>query len=370
MLNEKRLQELRTMPYQAYLQTPEWQEKRDQALERSGHRCQLCNSDDSLNVHHRTYERRGNEELSDLTVLCRQCHNLFHDHVPTEEQEHSFHHISDMMQEFFDRTDSGKPSGVVTGYMDLDRLLGGGFQKSDLILLGGRPSFGKTSLALNIALRTACAGNSVAIFSLEMDRHQLFNRLVAISSRIDLHHIRTGLLLDEQLDEIILSCGTLADFPIWISDEIATVDSMRHQLHQLIAASKKVDFVIIDYIGLIEPDKHTKKQNSEQQIRAISRSLKLLAREFDIPVLVLCQLSREVDKRIDKCPQLSDLRDSGAQEQDADVVLLMYKEDVYNPNTERINLIDVIAAKHRNGPIGEITLCFRKELTQFLDLEA
>lgn len=369
MLDEKRLQELRTMPYQAYLQTPEWQEKRDQALESAGHRCQLCNSDDSLNVHHRSYERRGNEESSDLTVLCRACHSLFHDRVPTEEQEHGFYPISDIMQKYLEHTYIDDVNGIETGYRDLDWLLGGGFQNSDLILLGGRPGFGKTSLALNIALKTAIAGNSVAIFSLEMDKQQLIRRLLSMDSGIDLHRIKNSQFDSEEEKQFFASVRMIGELPIWISDEISTIDSMRRQLHLLIAVSKKVDFVIIDYIGLIEPDKYTKRQNSEQQIRAISRSLKLLAREFNIPVLVLCQLSREVERRADKTPQLSDLRDSGAQEQDADVVILMYKEDVYDTYTAKVNLVDVIVAKHRNGPLGETTLYFRKECTAFMDLE-
>lgn len=366
MLDEKRLQELRTMPYQAYLQTPEWQAKRDQALDKAGHRCQLCNSNDSLNVHHRTYERRGNEELSDLTVLCRACHSLFHDRVPTEEQEYTFHPLSDIVQEFRERLDTHVSEGMSTGYKIIDYALGG-FQKSDLILLGGRTGLGKTSFALNIALNTALAGNSVAIFSLEMTKQQLFNRLLAIHSSIDGQSIHLGYLCDDDQNTVLNSTNALADLPIWISDEIATVDSMRHQLRKLIASSKKVDLVIIDYIRLIEPDKHTKRLNAEQQIRAISRALKLLAKEFNIPVLVLCQLSREVEKRIDKQPQLSDLRDSGTLEEDADVVMLMCTDNdaSYTDNTI---MIDIIVAKNRKGPVGTTTLCFENSTTSFRDI--
>lgn len=366
MSEEKRIQDPRTMPYEEYLLTPEWQEKRKQVLDHAKHRCQICNSSESLNVHHRTYERRGNEDLADLTVLCKNCHSQFHDRVSAQERKSTFSTLLEIAEE---TSNSEQSTGLSTGYDDLDLILGSGLHRSDLILLGGRTRNGKTAFALNIARNVAVKyDKKVAIFSLEMSKQQIFERFISMEAQIDTFSIRNGYLTNEDEANYLAAAETLLASPLWISDVIGTVDAIRQELRQLLTECVDIDLVIIDYLGLIEPYRHTKGVNAEQQVRAISRGLKLLAREFSVPVLVLCQLSRAAESRTSKRPELTDLRDSGAQEQDADVVLLIHCDDVYDPDTERAGLADIIVAKQRNGPIGEVTVFFKKEYMLLQDL--
>lgn len=260
--------------------------------------------------------------------------------------------------------------GVPTDFHDLDRLLGG-LNKSDLIILAARPAIGKTSLAFNIAKNAARKGYGIAAFSLEMSKQQLFRRLVANEAGIDQEKLKTGWVDDEEWERMVESINQLCELPLYIDDTPGiTVPEMRSKVRQLVAAGCPIDAIVVDYIQLMEPPRtEHRNRNREQDVSEISRSLKGLARELNLPVLALAQLSRAVEQRQNKVPQLSDLRESGAIEQDADVVMFIYRDEVYNPDTERPNMADVIVAKHRNGPVGEVTLFFNKAHNLFADLE-
>ncbi len=296
-------------------------------------------------------------------------------------QQHStaqeFVDMPEMVQEYMTELEyvhenRGECTGVPTGYADIDKLLGC-FQKSDLILLGGRPGSGKTSLGLCMGYNAALRGHKVAVFSLEMGRRQLTRRMTSMASKIDLQRLRSGWFDEAEWGTIIEKMGDLSQLPLSVNDTAGNpIASMRSQLRRLSRRKDGLDLVIVDYLGLIAPDENT--ENRVQEISKISMGLKLLAREFDIPVLALAQLSREVEKRQNKRPILSDLRDSGSLEQDADVVLFLYREDYY-AEQEKVkdyvptNEAEVAIAKHRNGPTGGVNLYFKGEQTMFYDLE-
>jgi len=264
--------------------------------------------------------------------------------------------------------------GVPTGYADLDETLGG-LQKSDLILLAARPSIGKTSLGLCIGYNAALQGKKVAVFSLEMGKRQLARRLMAMDSKVDMQRLRKGWIDDDEWEKVIHSVGSLSELPLWINDTSGNpIASMRAQLRRLVKEQRGVDLVIVDYLGLIDPgDDASHYKNTVQQISEISKGLKHLAREFDLPVLALAQLSRAVEQRAVKIPMLSDLRDSGSLEQDADVVLFIYRDDYYAVQEHREskspNIADIYIAKHRNGPTGQVALYFEASQTMFYPLE-
>lgn len=259
--------------------------------------------------------------------------------------------------------------GVPTGFTMLDRLLGG-MQKSDLIILAARPAMGKTSLALNLALNAAQNYKArVAIFSLEMSNEQLVQRLLSMVTAIDSHRLRLGHLHEDEWGILLEVANTLADTSIFIDDTpAASVNEIRTKCRRLYA-EHGLDMVLIDYMQLMSGQTGSRNENRQQEISYISRSLKSLARELNVPVIALSQLSRAVESRSDKRPMLSDLRESGSIEQDADVVLFIYRDDYYNEDSEQQNIADVIVAKHRHGSTGTVSLYFRKELTQFRDLE-
>jgi replicative DNA helicase len=291
----------------------------------------------------------------------------------------SFTSMSVLMNEYMQELDylyqhKGQFTGVPTGYDDLDTCLGG-LQKSDLILLAARPSMGKTSLGMCIGYNAALRGKRVAVFSLEMGKKLLARRLMSMQSKIDMQRLRGGWIEDDEWEKIERAYSSLSPLPIFINDTAGNpVASMRSQLRRLVQQNGGIDMVIVDYIGLIEPDADaSKRENLVQQVSAISRGLKTLAREFDVPVLALCQLSRAVESRQNKHPQLSDLRDSGSLEQDCDVCLFIYREDYYAKTEARENYIpthiaEVIIAKHRNGPTGNISLYFQDDQTMFYPL--
>jgi replicative DNA helicase len=372
-----RITELKTMPYDQYLLTPEWQERREQALFRAQHRCQVCNNTEQLNVHHRTYERRGAEEDGDVTVLCHSCHSLYHraQKMPDEQPINAPIGMAELAKRYIEQAHTSDdsdthPHVVKTGYSDLDRMLGGGFWKSDLIILGGRPSLGKTSLAINIACGAAIAHKKVLFFSLEMGQDQIFQRLLAIIARIGLQQIREQWVYDNEWERLIQGIDRLEQLPVWLaSDGIHTISTIRQQIKEAITTLGTLDFVVIDYLGLINAEPEYRRENMVQQISMITRGLKQVAREFNVPILVLAQFSRAIESRHDKRPQLSDLRDGGSQEQDAGVVLLLHRDDAYNPDTERKGLMDIIIAKQRNGPTGEATVHFHAPTTKVSDLE-
>ena len=286
-----------------------------------------------------------------------------------------FSHMREILAEYMNKLDQlhehhGSIVGVATGFTDLDRLTGG-LQKSDLIVLASRPGVGKTSLAMSIAHYAALKyHNSIAFFSLEMSKDQLAQRLLSMDAGIDQHRLRTGRIEEDEWDRIVYAMDTLSEANIWIDDTASiTPMEMRSKIRRL-HAQHGIDLIIVDYLQLMQATIGGKRnENRVQEISEISRSLKGLARELNLPVLALAQLSRAVENRQSKVPQLSDLRESGSIEQDSDIVMFIYRDDVYNPETEKKNIADIIIAKHRNGPVGEISLYFQANNTRFRDLE-
>lgn len=279
--------------------------------------------------------------------------------------------ISSVLHETFERIDalhkdkdSGKLRGLPTGFFDLDKKLGG-LQKSDLIILAARPSMGKTSLALDIMRYIAVhTKTAVGIFSLEMSKDQLVDRLLSAQTDIDSWKIRTGQLEDEDFEKLQEGMGILADAPIFIDDAASgNIMEIRTKARRL-QAENNLGLIIVDYLQLMAGGRST--DNRVQEVSEISRSLKILARELNVPVLALSQLSRGVESRPDKTPQLSDLRESGSIEQDADIVMFIYREDMYkSPETANTGLAKILIKKHRNGPTGEIDLNFEGSKTSF-----
>ena len=279
--------------------------------------------------------------------------------------------IREILMETFERIENlhynqGKLTGVPSGYTDLDRMTSG-FQTSDLIILAARPSMGKTAFSLNVAQNVAIrAGLPVAVFNLEMSAPQLVQRMLAAEGNIDAQVFRTGRLEEEDWEKLTMAISTLSEAPIFIDDTPGiSVFEIRSKLRRL-QAEHGLGMVLIDYLQLIEGRGRDSRQ---QEISEISRSLKLLARELNVPVIALSQLSRAVEQRQDKRPMLSDLRESGSIEQDADLVSFLYRDDYYNEESEKKNIIEVILAKHRNGPIGKVELLFLKNYNKFLSLD-
>lgn len=264
--------------------------------------------------------------------------------------------------------------GVPTGFTDIDKMLGG-LQKTDLVILAARPSMGKSAMAMAMAHNAAKKDKKVAVFSLEMGKKQLAARLLAMDSKVDLQSLRNGWIDNDEWDSITASNGRLSELPIWINDTAGNpITSMRSQLRRLFTDSKP-DLIIVDYLQLIDtPDDKKRRDNRVNEIGDITRGLKGIAKEFDVPVLALAQLSRAVEARQIKIPQLSDLRESGSIENDADVVMFLYRQDYYEEKEgketmTRPNEADVIVAKHRNGPTGVVTLYFQSDQTSFHNLE-
>ena len=277
----------------------------------------------------------------------------------------TFERINDLTE------NKGQVRGVPTGFRSLDNLLAG-FQKSDLLILAARPSMGKTSLALNFIEHIAVnSKKNVGVFSLEMSADQLTDRLLCAIGNIDSWRLRTGNLSDTDFGRLHEAMGKLAEAGIFIDDSpFVNVMEMRARARRL-QMEHGLDFLVVDYLQLMDGTggKGSNSDNRVQEVSYISRSLKALARELNIPVLALSQLSRAVEQRSPKIPQLSDLRESGSIEQDADVVMFIYREDFYNPDTERKHIAEIFISKHRNGPTGKAELYFKSEQTKFLDLD-
>ncbi|NLW01929.1 MAG: replicative DNA helicase [Clostridiaceae bacterium] len=256
----------------------------------------------------------------------------------------------------------GELTGVPSGFIDLDRKTTG-FQKSDLILIAARPSIGKTSFALNIAANAALRQYTVAIFSLEMSQQQLVNRLLSSESTVELEKMRSGRLEADDWKKIGYTIGPLSKAPIYIDDNASiSVTEMLSKLRRL-KLERGLDLVVIDYLQLMEGRR--KAENRQQEISEISRGLKIMAKELDVPVIALSQLSRAPELRTDHRPILSDLRESGAIEQDADMVLFLYRDDYYHEDSEKKNIVEVIIAKHRNGSTGTVELAWLPQFTKF-----
>ena len=260
---------------------------------------------------------------------------------------------------------SGTVTGIPTGFIDLDYRTAG-LQPSDLILIAARPSMGKTAFVLNIAQYVAFHEDMcTAIFSLEMSKEQLVNRLFSLESHVDAQILRTGNLSDTDWEKLIEGAGTIGSSRMIIDDTSGiTISEMRSKCRKY-KLEMGLDLIIIDYLQLMSGSNSRKNESRQQEISEISRSLKGLARELNVPVLALSQLSRAVEQRTDKRPMLSDLRESGAIEQDADVCMFIYRDDYYNPDTEDKNIAEIIIAKQRNGPIGTVRLAWMPQYTRF-----
>ena len=280
--------------------------------------------------------------------------------------------IKDVLLETYEKieflaTHRGEVTGVATGYPDLDRMTSG-FQPSDLIIVAARPSVGKTAFALNIAQNVGIRGETVAIFSLEMSAQQLVTRMLCAEGNLEAHKLRTVYLEEDDWERLTMAISTLAKAPIFIDDTPnITVTEIRSKLRRL-KAERGLSLVVIDYLQLIQ-GRSRYAENRQQEISEISRSLKGIARELHVPVIALSQLSRAVEQRQDKRPILSDIRESGSIEQDADIVAFLYRDDYYDPETDRKNIVEVIIAKQRNGPTGKVELVFLKEYNKFVSLD-
>ena len=263
----------------------------------------------------------------------------------------------------------GNVTGVATGFQDLDYYTSG-FQPSDLILIAARPSMGKTALALNIAQNMIVKGRQpVALFSLEMSRVQLTSRLLSMHSHVDSHKMRNGELSERDWADLVESADILGGTELIIDDTPGiSIADMRSRCRRY-KAEKNISAIFIDYLQLMTGSGSRSGESRQQEISEISRALKALARELNVPVVALSQLSRAVEQRPDKRPMLSDLRESGAIEQDADVVMFIYREDYYKRDTERKNVADIIIAKQRNGPVGTIELVWLPQYTRFESMD-
>ena len=265
----------------------------------------------------------------------------------------------------------GRVTGLETGFMDLDYKTSG-LQPSDLVLIAARPSMGKTAFVLNLAQHMAFKkGNAVAIFSLEMSKEQLVNRMLSLESHVDAQKIRTGRLNDEEWMNLVEGSANIANSKLFIDDTPGiTLSAMRSKCRKL-KMEHDIQIVIIDYLQLMSGNSNSNNASRQQEISDISRGLKALARELNVPVVALSQLSRAVEQRPDHRPMLSDLRESGAIEQDADVVMFLYREGYYNRDLSEAEqrVAEVIIAKQRNGPIGTVNLLWIPELTKFSDME-
>ena len=281
--------------------------------------------------------------------------------------------IESILTESFDRMEElhrnkGSLRGIRTGYKDLDNMTAG-LQRSDLVVLAARPAMGKTTLVTNLAYNVATiAKQSVLFFSLEMSKEQLVDRMLADASGVDAWNIRTGNLSDEDFGKLSEAMGELAEAPIFIDDTPGlSVLEMRTKARRA-NHEQPLGLIVIDYLQLMQGSGRT-DGNRVQEVSEISRGLKLIARELNVPLIALSQLSRSVESRSPQIPQLADLRESGSIEQDADIVMFIYREAYYNPETERENITDLIIAKHRNGPTGKIELYFHPERLRFMSLD-
>ena len=281
--------------------------------------------------------------------------------------------LESILTESFDRLEElhrnkGAIRGVRTGYRDLDNMTAG-LQRSDLIILAARPAMGKTTLVTNLAYNVATiAKQSVLFFSLEMSKEQLVDRMLADASGVDSWNIRTGNLSDDDFSKLSEAMGEMAEAPIYIDDTPGlSVLEMRTKARRQ-AHEAPLGLIIVDYLQLMQASGRS-DGNRVQEVSEISRGLKLIARELNVPVIALSQLSRSVESRSPQIPQLADLRESGSIEQDADIVMFIYREAYYNPETERENITDLIIAKHRNGPTGKVELYFHPERLRFMSLD-
>lgn len=309
------------------------------------------------------------EDSEDVNAIIETAEKNIFD-ITQGSQREGFAPISQVLLDSFAKIEEmaankGALTGLTTGLIDIDHKLSG-LQKSDLVLLAARPSMGKTALGINIATNAALKANaSVAIFSLEMSKEQLVQRIIASTAHVDLMKIISGRLVEDEWVQIINSMGPLSQLGMFIDDTAGiSLMEMKAKCRRL-KIEKGLDLIVIDYLQLMQME--GKVESRQQEISSISRGLKALAKEMDCPVIALSQLSRAPELRADHRPILSDLRESGAIEQDADVVLFLYRDEYYHEDSEQKNIGELIIAKHRNGPTGTVELVWKKEFTKFLD---
>lgn len=312
----------------------------------------------------------GYEEQEEARVLLDKAENLIFD-VSQQKIKNFFTPIKDLLTESFEKIEdlyhSGNfITGVPTGFIQLDELTTG-FQPSELIIVAGRPSMGKTAFCMNIAQFAAMQHKvPVAVFSLEMSKSQIVQRMLCSEARIDTHALRRGIMPEEDWPKLSLAAGRLSAAPIFIDDSAGISPLEIKAKARRLKAQYDLGLILIDYLQLIQTG--LRVENRQQEISQISRSLKGLARELNIPVVAVSQLSRAVELRSNQRPRLSDLRESGALEQDADVVAFIYREEYYKPKSSKKGIAEVIISKQRNGPTGTIELAFLKEYTRFENL--
>lgn len=262
----------------------------------------------------------------------------------------------------------GGITGISSGFVDLDKQTSG-FQRQDLIIIGARPSVGKTALALNVAQSAGTtSGETIAVFSLEMGAAQLVQRMLSSEGRIDASRMRSGIMEGDDWEKLTMAISELSRANVYIDDSPSiTVNEIRSRCRQLKKDTGSLGLILIDYLQLISGA--GRSENRQQEISKITRVLKQIARELDVPVIALSQLSRKVEERADKRPMMSDLRESGSIEQDADIVAFLYRDDYYDKESEKKNIIEIIIAKQRNGPVGTVELAFMKQYNKFLNLD-
>jgi replicative DNA helicase len=306
------------------------------------------------------------------TVLSEAEKNIME--VANRKNAGAFQNIKDVLVRTYDNielmhTRVGDITGIATGFTELDRITAG-FQRNDLIIVGARPSVGKTAFALNISQNVATkTGENVAIFSLEMGAEQLVMRMLCAEGNIDAQRLRTGSLTDEDWGKLTMAMGSLSNAGIYIDDTPGIrVSEIRAKSRRLKQEQGGLGMILIDYLQLVQGSGRS-GENRQQEVSEISRSLKALARELEVPVIALSQLSRGVEQRQDKRPMMSDIRESGSIEQDADIVAFLYRDDYYDKESENKNIIEIIIAKQRNGPTGTVQLAFIKEYNKFVTLE-
>jgi replicative DNA helicase len=312
------------------------------------------------------------EEREEVDEVIDQAERILFD-VSQRRISKSLTPIREIIKSYYDRVEflvehQDETLGVPSGFLDLDRLLGG-LQPSDLIIIAARPGVGKSSLATTIACNAALKSNSVvAIFTLEMSGEQLVQRMISAYSGINSQRLRLGRIEDLEWEQFTKVSGTLSEAAIFIDDTPSPSPMEVRTKARRLAAEYDLDLIIVDYLQLMQSGDR-RNENRVQEISYISRALKALARELNVPVIALSQLSRAVESRQDKRPVLSDLRESGSIEQDADIVMFIYRDEMYDENSDRANIADIIVAKHRNGPTDTISLHFDPTLTKFADLE-
>ena len=314
----------------------------------------------------------GYAQNEDIDVIIEQAEKKIFDIMQGKNQK-GYTALKDILVESFAEIEKlynqkEAITGIPTGFADLDYKTAG-LHKSDLILIAARPAMGKSAFALNIATNAAInAKVPVIIFNLEMSKSQLVNRMLCSEAMVDSNKIRTGKMDEEDWVKLATALGPLSEAPIYIDDTPGiTVSEIRAKCRKL-KLEKDIGLVVIDYLQSIQGS-GKKNASREQEISEISRSLKILAKELDIPVVALSQLSRAAEQRADHRPMLSDLRESGAIEQDADIVMFLYRDDYYNPDTEKKNIAEIILAKHRAGSTGTIELLWLGNYTKFANIE-